>query len=460
MYCVIVGDIIHSKALEARERSTATLNRILEHINIKYARSILAPFGIVRGDAFEGVLFSQPDAPRIIQDILKALYADGQVRIRVSTAMGELSVVSPERNQADGEAFHIALDRIEGLRKNKTDHWFQVAMYTGTIAQPLVDGLLGLIAALTRGWTDKQTQAVWAMLDHNNQQNLAAKALGISPSVLSKQLKAANFEAYHTAWAGLEQHFLRQDEAAVTPVQTGPIYNAYLSLAFRKEDQEDFTGAIGCYEKALELAKELFGSSHYALASIYYALASAHFSLLDYGAVSQEESGPILDRLREYLDASLQCQSEVSKVTPLYIDTLNLEGCYYDQRKDPKNARGCFTRALSLSEDINGADHFSTWVLCSNLASAYIASQEYPAAGVCLDRLRPYLPRLLEQSPLHYAFALQNLAEYCAHTDRPGEARRNLEESLSILTSQLPPTHKAVIEAKSLLEALCGESSQ
>ena len=185
MYCVIVGDIIRSKSLdqERRNESTDAITRILDQINSKYENSILANFGIVRGDAFEGVLFSQQTAPKIIQEIIMGLYEEN-VRVRISAAVGELSVVSAERNKADGPAFYSALNRIEELRKVDSDHWFQISMLIDSMAQPLVDGLLQILTALTKGWTQKQAKVVWTMIRCENKQSLVSEKLGRSESVV------------------------------------------------------------------------------------------------------------------------------------------------------------------------------------------------------------------------------------------------------------------------------------
>lgn len=207
MYCVIVGDIIGSKSLEAsvRSRSTDAINRVLHDINSKYKLDIMASFGIVRGDAFEGVLFSQKAAPRIIHDLLMGLYEEN-VFVRISAATGALSVVSHDRNVADGPAFYDALNRIETLRREESSHWFQISILTNSPAQPLIDGLLRVLTALTKGWTTKQTSIVWAMLRSNNRQLLVCEKLGVAPSVVSRQLKAASFDAYQQAWAGLAEY--------------------------------------------------------------------------------------------------------------------------------------------------------------------------------------------------------------------------------------------------------------
>lgn len=177
MYCVIVGDIIRSKSLnfETREDDTSAIERIMEQINAKYVESIMASLGIVRGDAFEGVLFSQQYAPKIIQELIRAFYEERHLKIRVSAVRDELSSVSTDRNKSDGPAFYRAIQEIEKMKDENSDHWFQVSIITNTIAQPLVDSIMQLLATITKKWTEKQREIVWTMSDVTDQQNLAGK---------------------------------------------------------------------------------------------------------------------------------------------------------------------------------------------------------------------------------------------------------------------------------------------
>ncbi len=207
MYCVIVGDIVGSRELptEVRIALTLELKSIFGYINTKYADNIVADFGLVRGDAFEGIMYSQADAPAIIQMLIKRLYNIDKTRIRICTVMDYLTVVSSDRNESDGAAFYKATAELDNLKQSDNGHWFQVSFLTSTFAQPLVNSLIELMSALTSRWTDKQREIVWAMEDCNNQQKIAALKLGLAKSVVKKQLAAAHYDAYYNAWRGIER---------------------------------------------------------------------------------------------------------------------------------------------------------------------------------------------------------------------------------------------------------------
>lgn len=215
MYCVIVGDIIDSRQLsfEERQHTTETIEKIFMDINYNYRENILSDFGLVRGDSFEGVLFSQYKSLRIIRDIIRQVYEKTGQKLRVCAAIGELSVVSSDRNKADGPAFHVAVEELEKLKAKKSTHWLQVALKTkDDMAQPLIDTTLELLSCLTAEWTDKQRELVWKLPDYDNRQKLLGSAEGISSSLVSKQLKAASAQTYYSAWQTLEQYLSQMDE--------------------------------------------------------------------------------------------------------------------------------------------------------------------------------------------------------------------------------------------------------
>ncbi|MGJ4849959.1 SatD family protein [Bacillota bacterium Meth-B3] len=208
MYCVIAGDMIASRTKDAATRDAilSAAHAAFERINREYASEVLVRFGMVRGDAFEGALRAPRRAPEIVQRIIKAFSAADDARVRIAAACGELTVVSADRNEADGPAFQDAFALIEQLKKNKSSHWLQVAIQADGAAQPLLDGMLGLLSALTEGWTGRQRQMAWAMDKASGQQKQVAQLLGVSRSTVSKQLKSAHYIAYREAWNRLTEY--------------------------------------------------------------------------------------------------------------------------------------------------------------------------------------------------------------------------------------------------------------
>jgi len=233
MYCVIMGDIINSRQMDEQTLTafTAIAKNTFGAINIAHQTDIVSPFGLVRGDAFEGVLRTPVFAPDIIQTVIKAFYRVNQTKVRIAVSVGELFIVSPDRNESNGPAFHRAAEELERLKnprilqrrhaaeelrrlKNplilQRRHWLQVSFTSTSTAQPIIQSLFGLLSALTQRWTARQRQIVWAMQDSSNDIRRVSDTFSIPASVVRKQLAAANYTAYQAAWVGLQKHFMEE----------------------------------------------------------------------------------------------------------------------------------------------------------------------------------------------------------------------------------------------------------
>ena len=289
MFCVIVGDIIRSRSLnpDSREQVTANFEEILEQINKKYQDNIMTNFGIVRGDAFEGVLFSQQDIPGIVQDIIKLFWRKLQIKVRICAVVDELSTINTNRDKSDGPAFHKAIQEIDRMRASKSDHWFQVSIITNTIAQPLIDSILLFLATLTEGWTEKQRETVWAMSDYSNLQVLVSRKIGVSTPTVSKQLKSANYDAYSKAWSGLEEYFVASEDALIKDSTSSAKFAAYYSIGLYKTKRKDYYEAIEYFNESINRAKIEIGIKDFRLAPLYNGLARTYLEILS----NDENSG-------------------------------------------------------------------------------------------------------------------------------------------------------------------------
>lgn len=214
MYCVMVGDIIKSRDYkdEARDQLDRALEEVFAEINYRHRQEIFAPFGAVRGDSFEGILFSPRYALTIIREIQQMLMEKGGFRARICAVEGELSRLSTDRNKADGEPFHRAVETLEAMRTRKSDHWFQVSIQTDGLQQPLMDVSLMLLSNLTETWTDRQRELVWLYDFCGGQQKQMVEILNIRPNAVSKQLKAARCNDYYDAVKGIGETLNRLEE--------------------------------------------------------------------------------------------------------------------------------------------------------------------------------------------------------------------------------------------------------
>ena len=212
MYGVIVGDIVNSRSIDNEVRNEITLQAkdTFERINSEYSDCLLAQFSMVRGDSFEGVLSKRySSATKIVQDIIKAFYRVERTVVRICIALGELSFVSSTLNETDGPAFHKAVDILTMMKKTGNSHWLQVSIDINGIESPLIHSYMELLSALTRRWSDKQREVVWAVQENKGYQKAVGEKFGIAYSVVSRQLKVANYEIYCNAWDNLTEYLTR-----------------------------------------------------------------------------------------------------------------------------------------------------------------------------------------------------------------------------------------------------------
>lgn len=446
MYCVIVGDIINSQALEGdiREAVTQKIKDTLNRINTDYMPYTLAEFGLVRGDAFEGVLLSQEQAPKIIQEIIKSLYRVERTKVRISVVVGQLTIVSSDRNETDGPAFYKAIENINKMKEQKSDHWLQVSFDTQTVAQPLVDSLIALITALTKGWTDKQRSIVWAMEELSEQPHLVGRKLSMSTQVVNKQLKAADYEAYHKAWANLEQFLGDFEELSIdASLKHEPGYSGYYSAALRKDKQRDFDGALPLIKKSLELAKSELGEKSPQLATIYNTFADILREIKLY------------EEAEEAITTSLRLQEPLSKNRLEYATTLSIMGrLQVEIYKNLDKAMDYYKKAKEIAINAAGANHPFVNIYNSDIASIFYIKREYNQALKYHFETVKFAREHANDNPLNLATYLHNIALCYYEMGETENALINAEEALKICRNNLPNNHKYILESENLLHLI------
>ena len=430
MYCVLIGDIIKSKEIapDVRVRVLNAAKDAFDRINTKYSSSLMAPFGMVRGDAFEGVLLSQSHAPKIIQEIIKAFYRVEKTCVRISLAIDQLTTIGSDRNEVDGPAFYKALENLETLKKRDSNHWLQVAFETNSLAQPIIESQLRLLSTLTGRWTDNQREIVWSMEAHSMQQKLVSNALGKVQSVVDKQLKAANYEEYISAWESLEKYLMAHDEGIVTGrAELEKSYLAYYSVALRKYDQCYYDEAAHLFEKSLKLAIEDLGEDDQQLVPIYNELASSYQRL--------SES----NKAEKIISKSVVLQSKLPKARLQYIETVQVEAEIYMNQYNYESAKEKLIEALDIARTFLSESHPSIGNICNSIAICYAEEEDYDNAliffteALKIDALRKGV------FPVDYAVVKANTACYYYKTGNYEEAIPMLKDSLRIMEENLPP---------------------
>lgn len=260
MYCVVVGDIIHSREMTEemeREENRRIIEEIFDQINTKYFGDILSEFGIVRGDAFESVLYSAAVATDIVQDLIAAFWERCRLFIRVSIVTDRLTSFHLDRNKSDGPAFIRATKQIEEMKRSRKNHWIQVCYSDYVESTQEKNSLTRMIGALTKDWTDKQKMIAFLMPQNNDNQTGVAEQLAIKLPAVNKQIQSIDYYSYRNAWNSIRESLERMEKKRAS--ESGDFFVEKYGYARSLFKEEHFNMAERYFEDAYEEARCRFG---------------------------------------------------------------------------------------------------------------------------------------------------------------------------------------------------------
>lgn len=451
MYCVIVGDIIDSKKIDTEviDEINYAVKETLSYINTVYFDSILADFGMVRGDAFEGVLLTPYQVPQIINELIKAFYRAEKTKVRISVVLGELTTVSTDRNEANGPAFHKALDTLAKMKMKKSDHWFQVSIQVHSSAQPLLDSMMELISVLTENWTDRQREIVWAMEDLSEQQSLVSNKFGVSSPVINKQLKAAKYYAYRGAWINMEKYLYNIEELNIIENKENAIsFLTYYNVAQRKNKTHNYEEAYDLFMKAQKTAVSELEKDDPQLILIYNGLAKNRIKAKKY------------EEAEKYINLSLEVQKDLPKARLGYAATTNLMGDLCLETSRIEEAKKYFESAIDIALNTVGKSHFFTSACYNNLAGVYRQEGIYGEALKYYDIELSFLTKHADCDPINLADVLYNMAYCYLQMGEFTKCEEYAERSLKVYKENLPPKHVYILSVKELLASIIKEGGE
>jgi hypothetical protein len=152
IYTAVLGDAVGSRDLSSRDRSTLQerIRTTLDVVNRRWGSHIAAPFAIVLGDQFEGLMVR--DAP--LWDVLHFLRAElGGVDWVMACARGGITTqLATSAAQVDGPCFHLAR---EALERGKAE---QLVLSVAGFDEDSLDALTAYYSALYWSWTARQRE--------------------------------------------------------------------------------------------------------------------------------------------------------------------------------------------------------------------------------------------------------------------------------------------------------------
>ena len=186
-------DIVHSKEVANRLEVQEELKTVIKQINIDYSKKIIAPFIIVWGDSFQGVLKELT----YFYSIFERLEEDLSFKFRCGLGIGTISTqFSRNSLEMDGRAFHRSRVALKIASDNRRTAWIQSE--NGSFDQ-LTNSLLTLLTTLKLQLTDRQKEVI-----HLRKQGLTYEKIGkkivteseenITKQAVSNILKSAHWE--------------------------------------------------------------------------------------------------------------------------------------------------------------------------------------------------------------------------------------------------------------------------
>jgi len=195
-YAVISGDIIGSSKLPPDAR--ADLPNVMKHASSELrallAQSVPLNVDIYAGDSWQLLVNEPGDALRAAVFYRASILAatDRKVDTRLVIALGTIDFVPGERvSEGDGEAF-----RLSGLTLAETGKRQRMRFAADSPDRDYWDVMIGLLDAIMRRWSTKQTQAVLGVLQGRSPAEIAAHANPpVERQTASKLLDSASWES-------------------------------------------------------------------------------------------------------------------------------------------------------------------------------------------------------------------------------------------------------------------------
>ncbi len=195
-FLALTVDLVGSRNLENRVAVQGRLAEAAERLDRELGPVHLAgPVRFNAGDELQALL-RRPE--RAMECLLTLTEAAQPARLRAGLGFGSLEVGHvPEAPEwaadiarLDGPCFHRARAAIEVARREGA--WAQ-ALGAGEALDAGLSSLLELLGRLREAWTERQAVTVAAA--RGRLQKDVAEEFGVSPSVVSEALKAADFDA-------------------------------------------------------------------------------------------------------------------------------------------------------------------------------------------------------------------------------------------------------------------------
>lgn len=188
--CVVIGDVIDSRAVEDRTAFRDVLADAITRTNDTIGDELAAPFAALKGvDEIGGVLETPAGSYRAIRTLTEALHPTA-IRFAVVWGDVDIGVDEPDVARQDGPAFHRADDLLETITRE--DRYVGVDVpgapepYVTTVGNQM-----DLLCLWKSEWTERQAEVVRAYRVEGTV-TAVAERFDVTVQAVSKILARAN----------------------------------------------------------------------------------------------------------------------------------------------------------------------------------------------------------------------------------------------------------------------------
>ncbi len=206
-YVAVIADMVRSRELTRARRGTIQkqFSALVADLNRTYRPAIASKFVVTLGDEFQGLL----NSAAVIPDLVWHLEQQFQEReLRVGIGLGALD--TPLQKYAiniDGPALHRSRMAVD---EAKQSHALGGVFHGFGDLDDVLNGIAGLLWFQRSRWTPAQRK-IAALLRQGMSQTEAARKLGITKQVVSKQVLSAGCTEYlaaEIAWRKILQKYV------------------------------------------------------------------------------------------------------------------------------------------------------------------------------------------------------------------------------------------------------------
>jgi hypothetical protein len=183
-FYVMLGDVIGSTRITDREIFRRKLEKACSNVNLNFGEDIYADFNILKGiDEIGGVLLNIRSVYKIINMMSEQFYPHSMRFVLVFDYI-DTALESHEVSRMDGKAFNRASEIMEDFKSSRLIFKMSIG---DEIMDKIVAGEINLIFLLKKSWSLRQRTILYEYRKIGNQ-NMVAKALGITQQAVSKAL--------------------------------------------------------------------------------------------------------------------------------------------------------------------------------------------------------------------------------------------------------------------------------